>query len=107
MKLALLVVATAWLALAEDTLPQSGEPEALLERGCLEPEPGAWQRLAEDTLTLSDESEAVVERSFSSFGLEPGSTLLKTPQSNESDALLDELEPSCVGSDGECEPSDL
>ena len=60
MKLALLV-ALAWLALAEDTLTQSGESDALLDHGCLEPGPGAWRRLAEDTLSLSGESEAVVE----------------------------------------------
>ena len=114
MKLALLVVATAWLALAEDALTQSGESEALLEHGCLEPEPGAWQRLAKDTLNLSDESEAVVERSSSCEGPPggPGPGAWQhlaedaLMQSNESDALLDELEPSCVGSDGEYEPSE-
>ena len=113
MKLALLA-ALAWLALAENTLTQSGESEAPFEHGCLEPEPGAWQRLAEDTLNLSDESEAVVERSSSCAGPPggPGPGAWQhlaedaLTQSNESDALLDELEPSCVGSDGEYEPSD-
>ena len=116
MKLALLVVATAWLSLAEDTLTQSGESEALLEHGCLEPEPGAWQRLAEDTLNLSGESEAVVEPELSSSCAEPPGRPPGGPgpvawqqlaedalmQSNESDAVLElALEPSCAGSDGE------
>ena len=117
MKLALLVVATAWLALAEDALPQSGESEALLAHGCLEPEPEAWQRLAENTLNLSGESEAVVEPELSSSncaeppGRPPGGPgpvawqqLAEDAlmQSNESDAALElALEPSCAGSDGE------
>ena len=103
-------MATAWLALAEDTLTDSGESEALLEHGCLEPEPGAWQRLDEDTSNLSDESEAVVERSSSCAGPPggPGPGAWQhlaedaLMQSNESYALFElELEPSCVGSDGE------
>ena len=117
MKLALLVVATAWLALAEDALTQSGESEALLDHGRLEPGPGAWRRLAEDTLNLSGECEAVVEPELSSSSCEepperppggPGPVAWQQlaedalMQSNESDAVLElALEPSCAGSDGE------